>query len=153
MTFTMNHKNSSAQAGAKFFGYPVLRMLLTGLFLLSAGLSLRGVASPRHGKPGIGMSSPPTIYIHKDFALGNGSAQDIVYVQMSPVPAPPVEITFVINGGIGGYVVIQTDPITGIAALPLSSPTATTIPAAAARALCSHPTAETRRRLKSKDPS
>jgi gliding motility-associated-like protein len=87
------------------------------------------MAAPRNG--GSGMSSPPNYYIQKDNALGNGSAQDIVVVQMSPVPAPPVEITFVINGGAGGYVVIKTDPVTGLAILPLSSPIATTIPVVA----------------------
>jgi gliding motility-associated-like protein len=121
----MNYKNASVQPGPPFFGYPVLRILLTGFFLILAGLSLQGMAAPRHG--GNGMFGN-TIYPVKDFALGNGSAQDIVGVQMSPVPAPPVEITFVINGGVGGYVVIKTDPLTGIATLPLSSPIATTIP-------------------------
>jgi gliding motility-associated-like protein len=123
MISQMNHKDSSIRVFAQVRKYAFLRILLTGMSLLLTGLSLQSMATPGHGDSRLGGMS---ISIKKDFALANGSAQDIVVVNVSPTPVPGEQIEFIINGGSGGYPNIPTDAF-GNATLPLSSPTAGTI--------------------------
>lgn len=104
--------------------------VLAGILILLLGFSANSLSSPGHGHPLDAKTFGSTITITKDFALDNNIQQDIVTVNISPIPAYPPgdDVTFVINGGIGGAnQVIKTDA-SGNAVLSLSSSTAGTVP-------------------------
>ena len=106
-------------------GTPTRRMrslsVLAGILILILGFSASSLSTPGHRFSGSIFGN--TISISKDFALNDNLQQDIVTVNISPIPAypPGQDVTFVINNGAGGAnQVIKTDA-SGNAVLSLSS--------------------------------